>query len=185
MKYGYARVSPGGKSESVDAQARQLKKAGCTKIIRELHVSGAKTDRAPLRRLIEALQPGDVLMVTRLDRLARSTRDLLNTLASIADREAGFRSLHDAWADTTTSHGRLMLTVLGGLAEFERDLIHARTAEGRERAKARGVKLGRKPKLTDHQKREAIKRRGSGEETLADIARSYNVSHSTISQLGS
>src|SRR6478735_2094880 len=123
MKYGYARVSPGGKSESVEAQVRQLKKAGCKKIIRELHVSGAKTDRAPLRRLIEGLQPGDVVTVTRLDRLARSTRDLLNTLAAIADREAGFRSLHDAWADTTTSHGRLMLTVLGGLAEFERDLI--------------------------------------------------------------
>ena len=94
-------------------------------------------------------------MVTRLDRLARSTRDLLNTLAAIADRKAGFRSLGDAWADTTTSHGRLMLTVLGGLAEFERDLIRARTGEGRERAKARGVKLGRKPKLTPHQQQEA------------------------------
>ncbi len=90
-------------------------------------------------------------MVTRLDRLARSTRDLLNTLAAITDRKAGFRSLGDAWADTTTSHGRLMLTVLGGLAEFERDLIRARTGEGRERAKARGVKMGRKPKLTPHQ----------------------------------
>ena len=90
-------------------------------------------------------------MVTRLDRLARSTRDLLNTLAAITDSKAGFRSLGDAWADTTTSHGRLMLTVLGGLAEFERDLIRARTGEGRERAKARGVKMGRKPKLTPHQ----------------------------------
>jgi hypothetical protein len=92
-------------------------------------------------------------MVTRLDRLARSTRDLLNTLAAITDRKAGFRSLGDAWADTTTSHGRLMLTVLGGLAEFERDLIRARTGEGRERAKARGVKMGRPPKLTPHQQR--------------------------------
>ena len=110
--------------------------------------SGAKTDRAQLRRVIEALEPGDVLTVTRLDRLARSTRDLLNTLATITGKKAGFRSLGDAWADTTTSHGRLMLTVLGGLAEFERDLIRARTGEGRERAKARGVKMGRKPKLT-------------------------------------
>jgi len=182
-KYGYARVSPGGKSESVDAQARQLTKAGCKKVFRDVHVSGAKTDPAQLRRVIEALQSGDVLMVTRLDRLARSTRDLLNTLAAIAEREAGFRSLGDAWADTTTSHGRLMLTVLGGLAEFERDLIRKRTAEGRERAKARGVRLGRRPKLTDHQQHEAIKRRDSGDETLADIARSYNVSHSTISRL--
>ena len=98
-------------------------------------------------------------MVTRLDRLARSTRDLLNTLAAITDKKAGFRSLGDTWADTTTSHGRLMLTVLGGLAEFERELIRARTGEGRARAKARGVKMGRKPKLTPHQQREAIKRR--------------------------
>jgi DNA invertase Pin-like site-specific DNA recombinase len=183
MKYGYARVSPGGKSESVDAQARQLAKAGCRKVFRDVHVSGAKTDRAQLRRAIAGLDPGDVLMVTRLDRLARSTRDLLNTLAAIADRKAGFRSLGDAWADTTTSHGRLMLTVLGGLAEFERDLIRKRTAEGRERAKARGVKLGRRPKLTPHQQQEARRRRDSGRETLADIARSYNVSHSTISRL--
>jgi len=128
------------------------------------------------------LDAGDVLMVTRLDRLARSTRDLLNTLAAITERKAGFRSLADTWADTTTAHGRLMLTVLGGLAEFERDLIRTRTAEGRERAKARGVRLGRKPKLTPHQQQEAAKRRNAGE-TLADIARSYNVSHSTISRL--
>jgi DNA invertase Pin-like site-specific DNA recombinase len=99
MKYGYARVSPGGKSESVDAQARQLTKAGCKKVFRDVHVSGAKTDRLQLRRVIDTLQPGDVLTVTRLDRLARSTRDLLNTLAAIADRKAGFRSLGDAWAD--------------------------------------------------------------------------------------
>ena len=85
MKYGYARVSPGGKSESVDAQARQLTKAGCRKVFRDVHVSGAKTVRAQLRRVIETLEPGDVLMVTRLDRLARSTRDLLNTLAAITD----------------------------------------------------------------------------------------------------
>ncbi len=182
MKYGYARVSPGGKSDSVDAQARQLTKAGCKKVFRDVHVSGAKTDRAQLRRVIEALGPRDVLMVTRLDRLARSTRDLLNTVASIADRKAGFRSLGDAWADTTTSHGRLMLTVLGGLAEFERDLIRQRTAEGRERAKARGVKLGRRPKLTPHQQREAIKRRENGE-PVRDIARSFNVNASTISRL--
>ena len=183
MKYGYVRVSPGGKSESVDAQARQLTKAGCRKVFRDVHVSGAKTDRAQLRRVIEALEPDDVLMVTRLDRLARSTRDLLNTLAAITAKRAGFRSLGDTWADTTTSHGRLMLTVLGGLAEFERDLIRARTGEGRERAKARGVKMGRPPKLTPHQQKEAIKRRDQGEESLTEIGRSYNVSAATISRL--
>ncbi len=115
--------------------------------------------------------------MTRLDRLARSTRDLLNTLATITGKGAGFR------ADTTTAHGRLMLTVLGGLAEFERELIRARTGEGRDRAKAKGVKMGRKPKLTDHQKRDAIKRRDKGEETLAEIGRSYNVSGWTIARL--
>jgi DNA invertase Pin-like site-specific DNA recombinase len=182
MKYGYARVSPGGKSESVDAQARQLTKAGCKKVFRDVHVSGAKTARAQLRRVIDQLAPGDVLMVTRLDRLARSTRDLLNTLAAITEQKAGFRSLSDAWADTTTSHGRLMLTVLGGLAEFERDLIRARTGEGRERAKARGVKLGRKPKLTPHQQQEVRRRKRSGE-AIRDIARSYNVHNSTIARI--
>ena len=142
--------------------------------------SGAKTDRAQLRRVLDELGAGDVLVVTRLDRLARSTRDLLNTLATITGRKAGFRSLGDTWAHTTTAHGRLMLTVLGGLAEFERDLIRARTGEGCERAKARGIKLGRKPKLTEHQKRDAIRRRDRDGEPVREIARSYNVSHSTI-----
>jgi DNA invertase Pin-like site-specific DNA recombinase len=106
----------------------------------------------------------------------------LNTLATITGKKAGFRSLGDAWADTTTSHGRLMLTVLGGIAEFERDLIRARTGEGRERAKARGVKMGRKPKLTPRQRNEAQKRRDNGE-PIREIARSYNVHNSTISRL--
>ena len=145
MIYGYARVSTDG--QSVDAQVEQLRGAGAEKVFRET-ASGARTDRAGLRQLLGRLGKGDVLMVTRLDRLARSTRDLLNTLAAVAVREAGFRSLGDTWADTTTAHGRLMLTVLGGLAEFERELIRSRTGEGRERAKARGVKMGRKPKLT-------------------------------------
>ena len=179
MKYGYARVWTDG--QSVNAQVAALRKHGAGKVFREV-ASGAKTNRAQLRRVIDQLEAGDMLMVTRLDRLARSTRDLLNTLAAITDRKAGFRSLSDTWADKTTSHGRLMLTVLGGLAEFERDLIRARTGEGRARAVARGQKMGRPFKLTDHQKREAVKRRNQGE-TLADIARTYNVSPATISRL--
>jgi DNA invertase Pin-like site-specific DNA recombinase len=138
-------------------------------------VSGAKTDRAQLRRALAELADGDVLFVTRLDRLARSTRDLLNTLAALAERGARFRSLGDAWADTTTAHGRLILTVLGGVAEFERELIRARTSEGRARAKANGVRHGRRPVLTPHQRREAIKRIKADKETLGKIARSYNV----------
>src|SRR5258707_243815 len=178
--YGYARVSTNG--QDLAAQDAELAGAGCAKVFRE-RASGAKTDRPELAKLIRRLEAGDVLAVTRLDRLARSTRDLLNVIEDVSKRGAGFRSLKDAWADTTTAHGRLMLTVLGGLAEFERDLIRARTSEGRERAKARGVKLGRKPKLTDHQKREAIRRRDLDGEPVREIARSYNVSHSTISRL--
>jgi DNA invertase Pin-like site-specific DNA recombinase len=179
MKYGYARVSTDG--QKVAAQVVALKAAGAGKVFREV-ASGAKTERAPLRKAIGALEAGDVLMVTRLDRLARSTRDLLNTLAAITGRKAGFRSLSDTWADTT-SHGRLMLTVLGGLAEFERDLIRTRTGEGRARAVARGQKMGRPSKLTPHQQREAIKRRDRGDESLTEIGRSYNVSAATISRL--
>jgi len=180
MIYGYARVSTDG--QSVAAQVAALRAAGAGKVFREV-ASGAKTDRAQLRKAIAALQASDVLMVTRLDRLARSTRDLLNTLATITGKKAGFRSLGDAWADTTTAHGRLMLTVLGGLAEFERDLIRTRTGEGRERARARGQKMGRPPKLTPHQQREAIRRRDRGRESVTDIGRSYNVSAATISRL--
>jgi DNA invertase Pin-like site-specific DNA recombinase len=140
------------------------------------------TDRKALTKALAVLKAGDTLIVTRLDRLARSTRDLLNTLDIIAKKGAGFKSLADAWADTTTPHGRLMLTVLGGLAEFERELIRARTGEGRARAKARGVHMGRPSALTPHQQAEARKRRDNGE-TLVDIARTYGVSHTTISRL--
>jgi DNA invertase Pin-like site-specific DNA recombinase len=170
---GYARVSEG--------QEAALRSAGATKVFAE-KISGAVTDRKALARAMAVLQSGDVLLVTRLDRLARSTRDLLNVLASISDRGAAFRSLADAWADTTTPHGRLMVTVLARLAEFERSLILARTGEGRTRAMARGIKFGRKPKLTGHQIAEAKARRATGE-ALAEIGRKYNVSHSTISRL--
>ena len=180
MIYGYARVSTDG--QSVAAQVAQLTDAGAEKIFRET-ASGAKTDRRELARAIKALGDGDTLLVTRLDRLARSTRDLLNTLAQITERGAGFKSLADAWADTTTAHGRLMLTILGGLAEFERELIRARTSEGRKRAKDRGQHMGRPPKLTPHQRAEAVRRRDKGEETLAEIGRTYNVSPQTISRL--
>lgn len=148
MIYGYARVSTDG--QSVDAQVKQLTDSGADKVLRET-ASGARSDRAQLRRAIDQLATGDILMVMRLHRLARSTRDLLNTLDAIANRGAGFRSLADSWAACThAGTGRLMLTVLGGLAEFERELIRARTSEGRARAKDNGVKMGRKPKLTPH-----------------------------------
>jgi DNA invertase Pin-like site-specific DNA recombinase len=179
MIFGYARVSTDG--QSVDAQVKALRAAGAEKVFRET-ASGAKTDRRELAKALKAIGDGDTLLVTRLDRLARSTRDLVNTLDAVAKAGAGFRSLNDAWADTTTPHGRLMLTVLGGLAEFERELIRARTSEGREQAKARGVHMGRPPKLTAHQRQEAIKRRDAGE-TTRELGRLFNVSPNTISRL--
>jgi DNA invertase Pin-like site-specific DNA recombinase len=179
MIVGYARVSTDG--QSLEAQHAALAEAGAERVFAEKQ-SGIKTDRAALARCLRSLEAGDVLLVTKLDRLARSTRDLLNTLAAIGEAGASFKSLGDPWADTTTAHGRLMLTVLGGLAEFERHLILARTNEGRVRAKARGVRFGRKLKLTKHQREEALARREAGE-ALTEIARTYAVSHSTISRL--
>src|SRR5260221_10407647 len=152
MIYGYARVSTDG--QTLDAQITALKAAGAERVFSE-KVSGTVTDRKALAKAIAALEAGDVLVVTRLDRLARSTRDLLNVLATIGDKGAGFRSLADTWADPTSAHGRLMITILGGLAEFERSLILARTGEGRTRAMARGVRVGRKPKLSAFQMPEA------------------------------
>jgi len=181
MIYGYARVSTNG--QDLTSQEHELIAAGCDRVFKE-KVSGAKSDRAELAKAIRTLTPGDVLVVTRLDRLARSTRDLLNVLATIGEREAGFRSLKDTWADTTTPHGRLMLTVLGGLAEFERELIRARTGEGRKRAKASGVKFGRPSALTANQRQEAIQRLAQGAAQV-DVARAYGVSQATISRLAS
>jgi DNA invertase Pin-like site-specific DNA recombinase len=177
--YGYARVSTNG--QDLGAQVAELKAAGCGNIYRE-KASGAKTERPELAKLIRRLEDGDVLVVVRLDRLARSTRDLLNILDEVGKRGAGFRSIKDAWADTTTPHGRLMLTVLGGLAEFERSLIAARTDDGRKRAKARGVKFGRPQKLTAHQRKEILQRLAEGA-VQADLARSYGVGQATISRL--
>ena len=179
MQIGYARVSTDG--QTLDAQLAALHAAGCERVFSE-KISGAKTDRAALVRALKALGPGDTLIVTRLDRLARSTRDLLNVLAQIGEAGATFKSLADAWADTTTPHGKLILTVLGGLAEYERSLIIARTDEGRRRAKANGVKFGRKPMLTPYQRREALARREAGESSIA-IAKTFGVSHQTILRL--
>ena len=139
---------------------------------------GPNTERPQLAKAIAALAEGDCLVVCKLDWLA-----LLNTLDAIGKAGATFKSLGDPWADTATAHGRLMLTALGGLAEFERHLILSRTAEGRTRAQANGVRFGRKPSLTPYQRAEALRRRAAGE-TLTEIAQSFNVSHMTIARLG-
>jgi DNA invertase Pin-like site-specific DNA recombinase len=179
MKIGYARVSTAGQSS--DGQVEQLKAAGCERVVQET-ASGAKTNRPVLAKLVASLRPGDILVVTRLDRLARSTIDLLNLLKAVGDHKASFQSIEERWADTTTAAGRLMLTILGGLAEFERELIRARTAEGRERAKGRGVRMGRKHKLTPHQQAEVRKRKAEGQ-SVRELGRSYNVSPNTISRI--
>jgi len=179
MLLGYARVST--REQDFNGQIDELKAAGCEKIFSE-KASGARGDRVELMKVMKRIGPGDVLVVTRLDRLARSTRDLLNVLAAITEHEAGFRSLKDTWCDTTTPHGRLMLTVLGGLAEFERELIRARTDDGRKRAKAKGVKFGRPLALDHHQRREALERLNAGESVI-DVARTYGVNRATLYRL--
>src|SRR5262245_3308018 len=176
---GYARVSTDG--QTLDAQLAMLKSAGADKVYSE-KISGAITDRRELKRAIDCLNSGDILIVTKLDRLARSTRDLLNTLAVVTDKGAGFRVLDNPALDTTSAHGKLLLNILGSIAEFERELIKSRTSEGRQRAKDRGVKFGRKPALSQYQRDEALRRREAGE-TLMDIARSMKDRHSTMSHL--
>jgi DNA invertase Pin-like site-specific DNA recombinase len=141
---GYARVSTYG--QTLDAQLEQLRGADCTKIYRE-KVTGARSDRRELLRMLAALAPSDVVTVTRIDRLARSTFDLFAIVKQIVDAKAQFRSLAEPWGDTGTSTGRLMIAVLGGLADVERDLIRTRTVEGRSRAKAKGQHMGRPPAL--------------------------------------
>jgi DNA invertase Pin-like site-specific DNA recombinase len=176
---GYARVSTYG--QTLDAQLEQLKAAGCARIYRE-KVTGARTDRRELQKMLKHLAAGKVVVVTRIDRLARSTFDLFAIVKQIADAGARFKSLAEPWANTGTSTGRLMLAVLGGLADVERDLIRTRTAEGRSRATARGQHMGRPPALTPQQQAEARQRRAEGA-TLKELARSYDVSLATISRL--
>ncbi len=178
-RLGYARVSTYG--QTLDAQLDQLHAEGCAKIYRE-KASGAQADRRQLQRMLKAVAAGDVVTVTRIDRLARSTFDLFAIVKRIVDAGGQFRSLAEPWADTATSTGRLMIAVLGGLADVERDLIRTRTAEGRSRAKARGIHMGRPSSLTSQQQQEARQRRAEGA-TLKELATSYNVSRATISRL--
>ena len=178
-RLGYARVSTYG--QTLDAQLEQLKAEGCAKVYRE-KASGARADRRELLRMLKDVTPGCIVTVTRIDRLARSTFDLFAIVKQIVDAGGQFRSLAEPWADTNTSTGRLMIAVLGGLADVERDLIRTRTAEGRSRAKVRGQHMGRPPSLTPQQQAEARQRRAEGA-TLKELAQSYNVGAATISRL--
>src|SRR6267154_2418950 len=173
---GYARVST--QDQNLTGQIEALKAAGADPIYRE-KISGVRADRPQLAKLMASLGAGDVVVVTKLDRLGRSTRELLDRISRAG---ASFRSLGDPLWDTGSSQGRLLSTMLAAIAEFERELIRERTGEGRKRAMAAGVKFGRKPKLSEYQRKEAIKRRAAGE-TLAEIAKSYAVDVSMISRL--
>ena len=173
--FGYARGSTG---DQTVAQVAELRAAGCAEVYCE-KAGAAKRDYSERTKALRRLEPGDVLVVTRLSRLARSTFDLFEILHTLAETNIGFKSIGDAWADTTTSNGRVMLTVLGGLTEFERELNKARIV----RVKARGGRLGRRRKLKYHQRKRALARLAVGE-THVDVARTYNVDPSTIGRLG-
>lgn len=178
-KVGYARVSTIG--QTLELQIKTLQEFGCRKIYRE-KASGADSERAELRKLIAGLKEGQAVVVTRLDRLARSTFDLFAIVKSITDKKAQFYSLAEPWTDTSTSTGRLMLAVLGGLADVERDLIRTRTSEGRARAIQQGKRMGRPPRITPEQRQEIAQRRQNGE-TLHAIAKDYGISDGTVSRI--
>ena len=179
MILGYARVST--KGQDITPQVEALKAAGCAKIFRD-KASGANADRPQLRAALKALGSGDTLVVTAVDRLARDTRDLLNILHELRSAGAGFRSLAEPLVDTTSEMAEVIIAVLGIAAKWERGRIAERTAEGRRQAQERGVKFGRKPKLTPHQKRQVLKRINAGD-TQRSIALDLNVSQATVSRI--
>jgi DNA invertase Pin-like site-specific DNA recombinase len=176
MKIGYARVS--SKAQDYEAQVDALKAAGCERIFSE-KASGKSAERRQFKLLMKALVPGDTVVVTKVDRLARSSRDLHNIIHDLDGLGCGFTSLREAWCDTTTSAGRLMMTIMGGIAQFERELIRSRCAEGIERAKAKGIRFGRKRKLDREMVRVAADRYAKGE-TMAELAEVYGVNEATI-----
>ncbi|MDU8542512.1 recombinase family protein [Pseudomonas syringae group sp. J248-6] len=173
---GYARVST--VTQSLDQQSAQLSEQGCIRIFEE-KISGAKRERPELSRMLDHLREGDVLLVTCLDRLARSTADLLQIAELLRERGAGLRSVAEPWADTTTPAGRMILTVFAGIADFERSLIVERTSQGRQAAKARGVRFEPKPALTSSQIAHARELCDAGK-PIAEVAKLFGVHRSTI-----
>ncbi len=174
---GYARVSTQG--QDLAQQRAKLSDIGCLRIFEE-KVSGAKRDRPELGRLLDHLRAGDVVTVTRLDRLARSTSDLLHIAERIKDSGAGLRSLAEPWADTTSPAGRMVLTIFAGIADFERSLIGERTSAGRVAALARGVRFGPRPALSAEQivhARRLIEEEGL---SVSEASRILNVHRATL-----
>jgi DNA invertase Pin-like site-specific DNA recombinase len=179
MKLGYARVST--EDQTLNTQCQRLSAAGCEKIFEE-KISGATRNRPKLEKLIEHLREGDILVVTRLDRLARSTSELLRIVERIIEKGAGLQSLDEPWANTVSPAGRMVMTIFAGIAEFERSLILSRTNDGRLAAKARGVAFGRPKKMRPDQQelaRELVKNGKS----ISAVARTFNVHPATIHRL--
>ena len=176
MRLGYARVSTD--DQNLDHQRERLREAGCERLFEE-KISGARRDRPELARLLDQLRRDDVVVVTRLDRLARSTSNLLEIAEAIRAKEAGLLSLAEPWADTTSPAGRMVLTVFAGIAEFERELIRQRTEEGRQAAKKRGVTFGRPPKLRPDQQALAARLLQEGR-SVSEVARTFHVHPATI-----
>ncbi|BCA97289.1 resolvase (plasmid) [Legionella antarctica] len=179
MKIGYARVST--TDQNLDLQLTALKEAGCGRVYQE-KISGAQRDRPELQRLLDQLRPDDIIVVWKLDRLARSTQNLLELVDHIKNAEASFCSLSEPWADTTSPSGKMIMTVFAGIAEFERDLIRERTGAGRAAAKKRGVRFGRPEKMNDEQKLLAKRLLQEGK-SVSEIAKTFNVHKATIYRL--
>ena len=179
MLIGYARVSTTG--QKLEAQIEQLRNAGCERIYQEKR-TGYDRKRVQLERMLSDISDADTLIVTSLDRLARSTHDLLEITRSLGAQGANFKSLREPWADTTSPMGKFLLTVFSGLSELELSLIKDRTEAGRQSARKRGVKFGRKPKLTTHQQSEVARMLNEGR-SIRSIARHFNVGVATIDRI--
>ena len=176
MKLGYARVSTG--AQELDLQINRLTEAGCKRLFKE-KITGAGRKRPEIEKLLGELHNDDILVVTRLDRLARSTAELLRIAEAIQEKNAGLQSLEEPWADTTSPAGRMVLTVFAGIAEFERALIHSRTEEGKRAARQRGVAFGRPPKMRPDQRQLARQLIEDGK-SVSEVARTFNVHPATI-----
>jgi DNA invertase Pin-like site-specific DNA recombinase len=179
VKIGYARVSTDG--QTLAPQTDQLEAAGCMRIFSDHGASGAKTDRSGLNEALAHLSPGDILVVTKLDRLGRSLHFLIETMQALAERGVGFQSLSDG-IDTTTSGGRLVFHIFGAIAEFERDLIQERTIAGLQAAKRRGKKLGRPKALSPEQVAHAKREIEAARETIGGMATILGVDRNTLAR---
>ena len=179
MLIGYARVSTTG--QKLEAQIEQLRNVGCERIYQEKRTRYDRK-RVQVEKMLSDISDADTLIVTSLDRLARSTHDLFEITRSLGAQGADFKSLREPWADTTSPMGKFLLTVFAGLSELERNLIKDRTEEGRQSARKRGVRFGRKPKLTTHQQSEVARMLNQGQ-SIRSLARHFNVGVATIDRI--